>query len=129
MDYYYDYALNGIIHSPDCADECLSEIINIAFDYDGCNTVQEFKELIDEILDLAEKARKCIIDGKIVADKKTSAKNREKAMAIKKAITEYKKEMGEIIKSITPEMINKGTEKFTDVKNVELGDKNKFTKY
>lgn len=42
----------------DIKDEYLQLIIDIAYDYDGCNTVKSLKELIDEVISLAEKAIK-----------------------------------------------------------------------
>lgn len=39
-------------------DEYCKLLINIGYDYDGCNTVESLKELIDELVDLARKAIK-----------------------------------------------------------------------
>lgn len=40
-------------------DEYLSLIIGLGFDYDGYNTVESLKSLIDEIVELARKASVC----------------------------------------------------------------------
>ena len=37
-------------------DEYLTNLINIGCDYDGCNTVESLKELIDELVDIAKRA-------------------------------------------------------------------------
>lgn len=34
-------------------------IIDLGFDYDGCNTVESLKDLIDELVDYAHKAINC----------------------------------------------------------------------
>ena len=39
-------------------DEYLKLIIDIGYDYDGCNTVESLKELIDELVGYADKALK-----------------------------------------------------------------------
>lgn len=38
-------------------DEYLQLICDIAYDYDGCNTVKSLKELIDEIVNLAVRGK------------------------------------------------------------------------
>lgn len=123
MNYYYDYEFNGIVSIPDCADEYLELISDIIVGYDNCNTVQEFKELVDEISGLAKKARECISKGEIITDEEKSAKSREQALKIRDTVIDYKKEMTEIIKSITPEVINRTIENFTDIKEIGLGNK------
>ena len=50
---------------PDTADEWLKFIWEIAFDYDGETTADGLKELIDEIIEISFKARKCIAEGRI----------------------------------------------------------------
>ena len=40
-------------------DEYLDLIIALGFDYDGFNTVESLKELIDELVDYARKAKIC----------------------------------------------------------------------
>lgn len=55
----------GISYRPNCADEYLSLIHDIAVDYDGCHTVEGLKSLIDEIVSYANKARMCLHSGHI----------------------------------------------------------------
>ena len=43
-------------------DEYLNLICDIVYDYDGCNTIDSLKELIDEIVEYANKAINCRID-------------------------------------------------------------------
>ena len=50
---------------PDCADEWLELIWDIAVDYDGYNTVESLKSLIDEIVDMSKKARICLRENKL----------------------------------------------------------------
>ena len=40
-------------------DEWCQLIIDLGFDYDGCNTVESLKSLIDELVDYAHKAIIC----------------------------------------------------------------------
>ena len=40
-------------------DEWCQLIIDLGFDYDGCNTVESLKSLIDELVDYAHKAISC----------------------------------------------------------------------
>ena len=51
-------------YRPNCTDEWLELIHDIGYDYDGCNTVEGLKMLVDEIVDYANKARKCLHEGK-----------------------------------------------------------------
>lgn len=53
---------------PDCVDEWLWFIHAIGLDYDGCHTEKSLKELIDELIDMADKARECLWDGKLFGD-------------------------------------------------------------
>lgn len=51
--------------TPDCCDEWLFEIWAIGVDYDGCRTIEEFEKLVDELVDMANKARDCLWDDKL----------------------------------------------------------------
>ena len=51
---------------PDCADEWLELIEQIAFDYDGCKTAESLKSLVDEIVEMAQKARVCLRENKVM---------------------------------------------------------------
>lgn len=42
--------------------ECLELICDIGYDYDGCNSVESLKELIDELVDLASHGLKFMED-------------------------------------------------------------------
>lgn len=59
---------NGIELDMPTADELLQDICDIGFDYDGFNTVESLKELIDELVEMAMEARKCLRRGRIFPD-------------------------------------------------------------
>lgn len=63
-------------YKPNCADEYLELIHDIAIDYDGRRTVVGLKSLIDEMTDYASKARKCLHSGDIF--RKDGGKNNVK---------------------------------------------------
>lgn len=74
-EFCHNYDMNNCVKKPDasyrpnCIDEWLELINDIGFDYDGCNTVEGLKLLVDEIVDYANKARKCLhIDKTNVAE-------------------------------------------------------------
>ena len=50
---------------PNCVDEWLFDIWAIGVDYDGCHTVEELKRLIDELVDMSNKARDCLWNNKL----------------------------------------------------------------
>lgn len=50
---------------PDCVDEYLFDIWAIGCDYDGCTTVEDLKKVINELVELADKARGCLWEGKL----------------------------------------------------------------
>lgn len=52
----------------DCTDEWLFDIWAIGVDYDGCNTVESLKKLVDELVEMANKARDCLWEGKLFGD-------------------------------------------------------------
>lgn len=52
-------------YMPECADEWLELIHDIAFDYDGCGSEESLKLLIDEIVEYAKNARECMRKGNI----------------------------------------------------------------
>lgn len=68
MKYYYDKEFDGICGVPNCADEALYNIWAYGCDYDGCNTVEGLKELIDELVKLSQDAREFIEEGKLNRD-------------------------------------------------------------
>ncbi len=55
---------------PDCADEWMELIWQVGVDYDGCNTVKELRSLIDELVEMSQKARRCLEEGKVFPEKK-----------------------------------------------------------
>lgn len=65
MKHYTDPKTGCRIAEPDCADEWLFELWAIGCDYDGCTTIEEFKRLVDELVQYANNARKCLRNGKI----------------------------------------------------------------
>lgn len=65
MKYWYDKEFKGVICEPDSADEWMEHIEDIAFDYDGCETIESLRGLIDEIIEITAKARICLIENKI----------------------------------------------------------------
>lgn len=50
---------------PDCADEWLEMLWAIGVDYDGAEKAESLKALIDELVEMASKARVCLREGKI----------------------------------------------------------------
>ena len=68
MKYWYDKERKGVVCLPDSADEWMELIQAIAFDYDGCNTVESLKDLVDEIVEMVGNARACLADDKIFED-------------------------------------------------------------
>lgn len=75
MKSWYDKEFKGLRCEPDSADEWLELIWQIAFDYDGYETVESLKKLIDEIVKMSQKARVCLVEGKIFEDLEESAKS------------------------------------------------------
>ncbi len=53
------------VYEPDCADEWLELIADVAVDYDGCNTINGFKSLVDELVEMSVNARQCMKAGKL----------------------------------------------------------------
>ena len=52
-----------IFAEPDCADEWLELIYDMGIGYDGMHTVKGLQELIDEMMEMAKKARACLREG------------------------------------------------------------------
>lgn len=55
----------GKCHDVDCVEECLATIIGIGFDYDGCNSVDSLKSLVDELVEYARRGAEFLREGKI----------------------------------------------------------------
>lgn len=79
MKYRYDKEFKGIVCTPNCADEWMELIQDIGWHYDGCNTIESLKELIDEMVEAAGWARSCLDAGKIFEDKEKSFQSRLRA--------------------------------------------------
>ena len=79
MKYWYDKEFEGIVCEPNCADEWLELLWEVALDYDGCRTVESLQGLVDELVDMSKKARECLYDGKIFEDKEETIRSREAA--------------------------------------------------
>lgn len=60
MKFWKDKETGITMCEPDCAEEWLQLIWEVAVDYDGCNTVESLKELIDEIVQYSQNARVCL---------------------------------------------------------------------
>ena len=65
MKFWTDEETGTRFGTPDCCDEWLFDIWAIACDYDGCHTVDDFKKLVDELVDMSTKARECLWTGKL----------------------------------------------------------------
>lgn len=75
MKHWYDKEFKGVVCEPDCVDEWLELIWEVGVDYDGCHSVESLKGLVDELLDMAGKARYCLEDGKLFTDKEESERS------------------------------------------------------
>ena len=58
----------GTSYIPECADEWLELIHDIAVGYDGCRSEEGLKALIDEMVEYVGNARKCMKQGKLYND-------------------------------------------------------------
>lgn len=76
MEYRYDKIYKGVVCQPNCADEWLKLIWEVSLGYDGCYTTKSLMELVDELVDYSKKARACLYNGKIFADKEESERSR-----------------------------------------------------
>ncbi len=65
MKYWVDEKTGLRMCEPDCAYEWLTQIWEVGCDYDGCNTVEGLKQLIDELVAMSQDARTCLLNGKI----------------------------------------------------------------
>ena len=75
MEYWYDKDFGGIVCEPNCVDEWLEMIWQVGVDYDGCNSIESLKGLVDELIEMSQKARYCLEDGKLFVDKEESEKS------------------------------------------------------
>lgn len=65
MKVFYNEERNIKMCEPDCVDEYLFNIWAIGCDYQGCNTVESLKKLVDELIRMASDARMCLWDNKL----------------------------------------------------------------
>jgi hypothetical protein len=72
MKHWYDKEFKGVICEPDSVDEWLELLWAIGLGYDGCNTVESLKGLVDELVEISTKARACLHDGKLFENKEES---------------------------------------------------------
>ena len=57
MRYWYDKEFKGVICEPNSAEEWMELIQDIGWHYDGCNTVESLKGLIDEMVEMASEGQ------------------------------------------------------------------------
>ena len=60
---------------PNCVDEWLFDIWAIGCDYDGENTVEGLKGLVDNLVEMSQKARECLQRGFIFPEDTTESKS------------------------------------------------------
>lgn len=84
MKYWYDKEFEAIMCEPNCTDECLWQLWAVGLDYDGCHTVESLKGLVDELIDMALKARDCLHNGKLFKDEEESNRSYEEAQEERK---------------------------------------------
>lgn len=65
LKYWIDEQTGCNMCEPDCVDEWLSDIWAIGCDYDGYHDAKNLMKLIDELLEMVCKARKCLWQGKL----------------------------------------------------------------
>lgn len=58
----------GECYDVDCVADCLSMIVGVAIGYDGYNSVDGLKSLIDEMAEYASKAIDFLDEGKIYSE-------------------------------------------------------------
>lgn len=83
MEYIYDKRF-GISCKPACAEEWMEYIFDVGCGYDGCDTVESLKGLVDELIAASQNARICLREGKIFYNEEVEEKSREEAIAERK---------------------------------------------
>ena len=78
------------VYEPDNTYEWLTLIRAISLDYNGCNTVESLKELVDDIVDMSARARECLRKNRLFPSEDCEEKTNNK---IKFKITKLDKEM------------------------------------
>ena len=69
--------MSGHTYVPNSVDEWLELIWAIGHDYDGFNTVESLKDLIDELVGMAQEARVCLRNGFLFKNDTEEEKNNE----------------------------------------------------
>lgn len=65
MRYFIDEKTGWEVCEPDCCDEWPDWIWMLGVDYDGFCTVDGLKGLVDELVEMASKARECLHNGQL----------------------------------------------------------------
>lgn len=73
MRYWIDEESGIRMSEPDCCDEWLFMIWMVGVDYDGSSTATELKDLIDELVEMSQKARDCLSNGRLFPEEETTA--------------------------------------------------------
>lgn len=81
MRYWYDKEFKGVVCEPDSVDEWLDLLWGVGLGYDGCGTVESLKGLVDELMEMSTKARKCLHDGRLFENREESEKSYRDARA------------------------------------------------
>ena len=68
MRYYYDKEFGGNVCEPNCVADYLFYIWAIGHDYDGYETVEGLKSLVDELVDYANNARELLDKGEYYSE-------------------------------------------------------------
>ena len=65
MKKVYNEKIKTWFSEPDCVDEWLEMILFTGAGYDGYNTVESLKYLVDELVEMSKEARKCLRENKL----------------------------------------------------------------
>ena len=68
MKRIYNEELQKTYYEPDCVEEWIELIYEIGYDCDRYETVDDFKTLIGDLLEMVLRAGKCLRDGDIYSD-------------------------------------------------------------
>ena len=82
MKRVYDEQTKITFVEPDCVEECLEFIYGISIDYDGYNTAENLKSLIDEIREMTVKAKQFLDDHKFYSEEKFKIRTNEEGKRI-----------------------------------------------
>ena len=63
MKYWIDEETGCHVCEPNCCDEWLELIWQVGYDYDGFHSADDLKDLVDELVEMSQKARGCLHDG------------------------------------------------------------------